>query len=601
MIVRRFATLVCCAAVLVVFPGGNAGAAVSRRVVVVVVDGTSVRGWVADPGLAAIARAGSIGLLGTRAGTDEDEPGLIRAASLASLGAGARVPAGDRSGGDLTAALDRARVSYWVHPSLRGVLDPSAHGAAATGSAAVAIMYARDVREGGWIASHARQALGPRDLLAVVSPTATPLRQQEHLFLSAAVFAGEHVSPGLLYSPTTRRLGMGTLTDIAPTILDALGIDLPRAMTGRPLEFRPESGAVPRVLRLESDLVRASHARSFLVRMMMIAAMVLVGGAGLAIGMGWTDGRRRGRAVLGGLLCALCALPLAMLVSPLLPGGRPAEVALWVGVAAAVAGISAAVFVGPERGIGLLGGVTAAAVLVDLATGGALASRSPLSYLLAQGARFYGIGNEFMGVVIGGALVAVAASVGRDPGRKRVSPLVAVGLAAAVALMSAPAFGAKFGATLTAIPAFGVLLARATDRRLGARFIAGLAAFTGMTTAAVYLADRMRAPSARSHIGSVGRAAEGSVIARKLSAARALIAFSIWMKAIVVFAAAVGFVWWKKRDAVRALLRERPGVRGALHGGVVAAGAAVVFNDAGMIAAAIIAMFVSAAVLVSDL
>jgi hypothetical protein len=162
--------------------------------------------------------------------------------------------------------------------------------------------------------------------------------------------------------------------------------------------------------------------------------------------------------------------------------------------------------------------------------------------------------------------------------------------------MGAPALGAKFGATLTAIPALGILVAHASGRRIDFRMGAAIAAVTAASTGAVFGADKLRGEQARSHIGSAVRAAEGSVIARKLAAARTLIAFSIWMKALLVFGAVAAILAWKRRDDLARALDARPAFGGAFKGGVVGIVAAVLFNDAGMTAAAIIAMFLTSAV-----
>ena len=237
---------------------------------------------------------------------------------------------------------------------------------------------------------------------------------------------------------------------------------------------------------------------------------------------------------------------------------------------------------GTERAIAAAAGATAIIVLVDVLLGGPIAERSPLSYVIALGARFYGIGNELMGLVIGSAIVAVSFVLGRP----RTGPNAAFGTAAllaiAVGIMAAPTTGAKFGAALTAVPAFGVLAARAGGRRLDLRVATGIATATVLTAAAVYAADRARSVSQRTHIATGG---SGSVFARKLTAAMALFAFSIWTDGLIVFAAALLLLAWKRR------LRDLPPhVTAALQAGAIGIVAAVLFNDAGVIAAALIAL-----------
>src|SRR4029077_17029907 len=50
------------------------------------------------------------------------------------------------------------------------------------------------------------------------------------------------ITPGLLKSATTRRSGFVPLSDVAPTVLDLLGIDRPISMEGRPMRVGSEGG-----------------------------------------------------------------------------------------------------------------------------------------------------------------------------------------------------------------------------------------------------------------------------------------------------------------------------------------------------------------------
>lgn len=70
------------------------------------------------------------------------------------------------------------------------------------------------------------------DLLLVVSPTSPQWEDSVHFGI--AVAAGPGFEEGhMLSSPSTRRPGIVTLPDVAPTVLDHLGIARPSSMLGR--------------------------------------------------------------------------------------------------------------------------------------------------------------------------------------------------------------------------------------------------------------------------------------------------------------------------------------------------------------------------------
>src|SRR3954452_24214169 len=67
----------------------------------------------------------------------------------------------------------------------------------------------------------------------------------------------------VLYSPTTRRTGLVAATDMAPTVLDYLGVKEPKQMEGRVIEARPDGNAEDvraRMARLDVVLGRRGPA-----------------------------------------------------------------------------------------------------------------------------------------------------------------------------------------------------------------------------------------------------------------------------------------------------------------------------------------------------
>src|SRR3954463_1513527 len=123
----------------------------------------------------------------------------------------------------------------------------------------------------------------------------------------------------VLYSPTTRRTGLVAATDMAPTVLDYLGVEIPKQMEGRVIEARPDGNAEDvraRMARLDVVLGRRGPAlRTFGV------ALVL-----LALGL-WSARRRAGlRAAARIAFLAVLWVPGVALVCGALAPTRLAEV-----------------------------------------------------------------------------------------------------------------------------------------------------------------------------------------------------------------------------------------------------------------------------------
>ncbi len=586
-----------CIALAMWLATGNAIAAgeapATRRagnVTVIAVDGTTLGDWLLQPRLSELLASGAAGLLSTRAGESPSEAGDIARAAYVTLGAGART-ADERRATALSDALrsraplqvaDPAETSSLPAHLVRGVLgaEPISRAEVTDGASGIVPhgpVWGSTIAEADTLIRRVRDRMGPDDVLIVLSAFAPAQRHRARRFLAPIAITGAGIERGLLTSPTTRRTGLVSLADVAPTILHLLGRDVPTSMRGRPMTVEPGPASATILVDLERDLLHAARSRSRLLRGMLVAAMLAAGIIALLLVR-----RRRVPALFPVVLSAVSAAPLVLLLEPLLPGTASLPV-----TAPAVAGASLGLGVAARRWLGggrapaALALIAALAVLADLAFGAPLAGRSPGSYLLAEGARFYGIGNEMMGVVIGGLLAGSTILVARF---RYPAPMRAGVLAGATALMAAPGIGAKLGSVFTAVPAFGLYAATTGGRRVGKLLLAALVLVTLTAAGAVVLADRLS--DGASHIGGVGGPGTDEVLTRKIGAALRLLAFSIWAWASFLLVAATGIVLAWRRDLARRAATLGP----ALRAGAVALVLAVLTNDAGAVAAAFIAV-----------
>ena len=88
----------------------------------------------------------------------------------------------------------------------------------------------------------------PADTLVLVVSVVPPAAEWR---LTPVVATGAGVVHGYLHSPSTKRLGLVTLTDVAPTVLAAVGADVPGAMIGRPLRYHPGDPDIARLAGLD--------------------------------------------------------------------------------------------------------------------------------------------------------------------------------------------------------------------------------------------------------------------------------------------------------------------------------------------------------------
>lgn len=401
---------------------------------------------------------------------------------------------------------------------------------------------------------------------------------------------------GYLYSPSTRRLGLVTLTDLAPTVLAALGAQAPGSMVGQVLRYHAGSTDPGRLARLDRDT--AFRERIYLgVVLGFIALQVLIYAA-----VGATTARRARsrwwRTLLRDAALGVAAFPLATLafraMAPLVvPMGAPGVSILVLADLAIVAAVRRArrSWLAP---LSWIYGLTAWALLIDIATGGRLQIGGILGYSPQTSGRFFGLGNTAFAVLAATALVGSALHL--EHAQRRREALVAVGafLALVVIVDGAPNLGGDVGGILTLVPVFGITAFLFTGRRLSWRLVAvaATAAIGGLATATAV--DLQRPLDARTHLGRVvantwrnGPHELLTTLAARADADTRLLRLSPWSWAIPIIAA---LLLWEL--VVRHRWTESLARASALRIGVVAALAAAVIgfalNDSGVVVIAMV-------------
>ncbi len=421
------------------------------------------------------------------------------------------------------------------------------------------------------------------ETVILISAVPTAQRRADGVRLGAIAIRGPGFRPGLLQSPTTRRAGVVSLTDVAPTILTILGKPIPAEVTGRAMRSVTATGAPARALALEREIIRAHDLRYPLTRGILLLGALAALCATIAVA---TGAPRRARDAIHVFGLTALALPLTSFAAGVLPGGSATPFVLAVLLAA---GARAAF--GRGWSIVAIVGLSAVLPLVDLAIGEPLSYRSPLAYQIAGGGRFYGVDEGVLGMVVGALLVAGAMTADRT--RSRVA--LAGVFAAAVWLLGAPAFGSKFGAALTAVPALGVLALRLGGHRFTLRAAMIIAAATVAIAGAFVVVDRVGDSASRSHVARATAAGTGyaDLIARKLEATARITFTTVWGPALVLFVACLGWLFVRHRLLVDRGFWGRPHLRAAIVASLVGAAAALVVQDGGVVASAMIMLYAS--------
>ncbi|HZT42584.1 MAG TPA: hypothetical protein VFA07_10500 [Chthonomonadaceae bacterium] len=420
----------------------------------------------------------------------------------------------------------------------------------------------------------------PRTLLILLSPGPAASVTEPEDRLSPILLEGADIAPGILTSTSTRRHGLALNTDFLPTVARFLGLPLPREATGRPLVSSPvPTGALsPERLRAEHDnllrIARQQNALGGLPTVQMV--LVLLSLVALLY--------RRVPIAARMIGIGIVALPLGMLILPVLaPGSVWAAAALLAGFTVLIAILGGRDARAARWTFFALCATLVALTLADLLTGTHLLQQAWMSYSVVEGARFYGIGNEYMGAVIG----AACALIPLVEKKKRIALLAALFLALVLA-MGFP--GAKVGAIPSAGAAFGAALLVLWRGRLRARDVALVLLGVGLLLAAMAALDLRHAAGAQTHLARALTGAGGDTLwgiaRRKLALEGYLFLHSPWSATMVVSA---GALWWLRRkqpERFSGIAQEA-----VLAGLVCGAVASLLCNDSGVTAAALILLY----------
>jgi hypothetical protein len=402
----------------------------------------------------------------------------------------------------------------------------------------------------------------PADTLLLVTAPGAALGGRPHL--RSVVVAGPGFAGGLLRSASTRQPGIVTLTDLTPTVAGWLGRTVPAGITGARLTSMPrgslESAVRALIGRDTAEQVWISTHGWFFTGYA-LADLLLLGVPAVMFWGGGTDrARRRARCWRAcGVFAA--AVPAGTFLANLVPWWMHAHPAAWLyGMAVAWAVVlGAAALAGPWRRdplgpFGMICLFTLAVLGADVMTGSRLQLETPFGLSLIEGGRFYGIGNEALGVYCACALTGAAWLGMRASRRFPASRPPAVLAASAVGLFAVvasgwPGFGAKVGGTIALVPCLLLLVLRLADVRVG-WLRAAPVAVSGLVVFAVFAVVSYLFPAAGvsdigTFAGNLLHGQGGALLERKVTSNVDTLTISVFSWLIPVVAVAAWAALWR--------------------------------------------------------
>lgn len=436
-----------------------------------------------------------------------------------------------------------------------------------------------------FLASLARQASADRLVIFVSLATPAEGDVPGDLLLPVVIF-GDGLNAGIAKSPSTRRLGFMVVTDLHDLVLASLGLS-PTTVSSL-VDSQPNAQALNRLLDIQDSVLQAHHKREPVLALYLMAQQLLLLALALPLWIAWGECPVWTRAIA---LMPLVTAPLLLLVA-VIPGETILlPVVAWV-VSVVILALSlatirdarVAVLLSSLFGIALVGG--------DLLAGATWQSRSALGYDLVAGGRYYGMGNEYTGVLVGATLLTAAVIVDRWGSDRRVRWTVLVALFAVAGLFALPNVGADLGGALTMLGAagtFGWVSAGWRPSLAHTLFIgAGFAAVVVAAVTAINLLPTLPA----SHVSRfLERASQGDLshvgetVSRKLAANLSIAGSIQWGPVLLVAASALAWLWLSRYRTAGIRTSLGIGTRSGAAAFAVAMGLGLLLNDSGVTSA----------------
>lgn len=445
-----------------------------------------------------------------------------------------------------------------------------------------------------------------RDLLLVVSPTSPWWERKVHLGVAIAWGHGFPAGAGL-ESASTRQEHIVTLPDVAPTVLDHLGLRRPPGMIGR--TFVPiEAGGdrIARAVRLDEESVFAHEAQGPISTGFVLVQIVLYGVA-LAVlarrrpfsrppserATGWLE--------LGGL--AIAAFPFVSYLQSPIPA-HELGTAWWIAVLVVLdAAVVALVVLLLSRPLERLLAITAATTIMfvgDLLLGTNLQLNAVWGNDPIVAGRFTGLGNIAFAVLGTSSLMTGALLVHRWPDARWVSSAVAVLFALTVVVDGAPTLGSDVGGILALVPALLITWMLLSGRRPSLKAFA-VSVAAALLVLGVFLAlDLSRPPAERTHLGRLwedvsdrGAGVFVDTVERKIRTNLRVFRSTIWTYLVPPALAVVAVLVLRPRGRWRRLAERYPRLRAGLIGGLLLGVLGFAVNDSGIVVPAMVLSFLA--------
>ncbi|HZK43683.1 MAG TPA: hypothetical protein VFC73_05275 [Syntrophomonadaceae bacterium] len=428
-------------------------------------------------------------------------------------------------------------------------------------------------------------------MLIILTPNPNKdMLKEKNFGLTPVIIYDPTQSDGLLSSTTTRRPGLITNLDILPTIFSYLEADF--TAPGANIHINKVDNNSIEMLDEELQLHKNLRTTRNPLHILLISLILLAFAIGLWVNYYKSYGNNKYVNIL--INCVLSIPFLWMFIS--MSNYTSLAISLLITLIGGlfVGGVLYLLF-RPIDAILVITGATSILLTLDCYLGSKLMLLSPLGSDAIAGGRYYGVGNDFMGILLASSVVFTTLILSRINIKTYWKALL--GFAYLLIVSNAignPSFGANVGGLITSLVTAGVFVLFITDRKINLNklFIVLLLAVISVVSVAqldaLFSTNPSHAGKAINSLLTGGPQVFFSILRTKLGILGNTIYSSHWSVVMLVSAVFLIYSWIRFKEQFAILALKAPSIMMCVRILIISGITVFLVNDTGVIASALI-------------
>lgn len=434
------------------------------------------------------------------------------------------------------------------------------------------------------------QSADEQSLFIVVSPTTESERIKSSKLSPIIMWQKNEMVSGILNSSTTRREGIVTNLDIAPTIANFLDIPTDN-FVGNNIGIKKSDDNMEFIKKLDEKTNLVSVLRSPFLKLYNIFSILVIVVSALFLILNKKI-KKIYRITIKNFLLIIISAPVVFLLMPLL---NITDAYLYILCSLIlfilIIVIINLIFKDRQRLWALLL-INVVLIIFDISTGSNLTKTSVIGYDPIIGARYFGIGNELVGVLLASVMIIV--SVFMDKFKSKLPLLL---LLVSVVVVGLPNLGANVGGTISVLFGSIIFLCLAFKVNLNLRRLILMFLGVAVVILSVGAVDIFLNPNP-THLGVTllklfkeGPVSILSIVTRKLSVNIRLIKTSTWGRVLYTTLLFATLMFKVCKNRVKDIYRNQKyldiGLISLITGSIIG----FLVNDSGLLLASISSLF----------